>query len=1140
MSTVPKRNRAGRLNLGRGSSKEIEFPNLIEAQLESFKRFLGNGFQELFAEINPVKDTMERMWTLEFKDFRVGDPYRSIEESTDKGLSYEAPVYATVQLMNNKTGEIKEQEIFVSDLPLMTDDGFFVVNGVRRVVTHQIVRAEGVLFEQNDSYPGRTIYKARLMPGKGPWYEFEVNKHNVISIRLVPKRPRVLITELLRILGFESDEAIKALFKDVDTHQEYRYIESTLARDFTKNKEEAIISVYNKLRPDESVTIDSAEKYIKSHFFNNRKFDLGKIGRYQLNRKLGLSYPLEGPECKLYVEDLIALIKKLIAVNNGDAEPDDIDHLSNRRIRSVGEVLVRQLAVGVRRLEKNIRDKMSMYGQDAKLTPSMLISTKPISAAMLSFFGSNQLSTFMEQANILSEIENKRKVTAAGPGGLVKERATFSVREVHNSHYSRFDPVTSPESQSIGVVTQLAVFAKVNEFGFLEAPYRKVMQVAKNDGKSAINRIASEEIKVGNKYTVKSGTLITSEIAARLKKIDQLKEIKVIPYVTDEIEYLDAAEEEDKFIGTADINIDEFGNISEPLVPARNQGGFILGDSQSISHVDVTPSQQAGLGMALIPFVAHDDSMRALAGSNMQRQAVPLVKQQSPLVGTGYEEVVGKQNIWAVFAEDDGTVEYADAERITVKYKNEGKRDYHLRKFHRSNDNTSFSQYVRVNIGDKVKKGDVLVDGPTMIDGELALGTNLRTALMFYEGYNYEDSVIISERVVKEDLLTSIHIREHSTEIRDTELGPEAITADIPHVSDRILQKLDIDGIVRKGVRVQSGDILVGVVAPRGEQELTAEERLLRAIFGEASSDIRDNSLRLPHGEEGIVIHTQVLSTENGDKLSPGTLKEVKVWVAKTKKINYGDKISGRHGDKNTVAAIKPVEDMPFTADGQPVDIVLTPTFVKRMNMGQAAEVHFGEYANLLGEKFAFPLFEDVNVKWVSEQMKKNGFDMKQKVDLYDGRTGEKFPRPVTVGMKYILKLHHIADEKVHARSTGPYTVVTQQPLGGKAQMGGQRFGEMEVWALEAHGTPAALQEMLTIKSDDVKGRSAAYKAIIHGEKIEVAHVPESFKVLVRELNALALKINLVNNKPPVQDEPQAEETTATEEVAEQNDEQAQ
>ena len=1092
----------------------VDFSHLIDAQLQSFKYFVDNGFEELFSEINPVKDTMERMWTLEFKDFKYGEPYRSVDDATDLGLNYEAPVYATVQLMNNKTGEIKQQEIFISDVPLMTNDGFFVVNGVRRVITHQIIRAEGVLFESSERLPNRELYKARLMPGNGPWYEFEVSKYNVISIRLAQKRPRVLITELFRIFGYDTDEEILKLFSDVDTHEEYKYIEATLARDFAKTKEEAIISVYNKLRPDESVTLDSAEKYIKSHFFNTRKFELGRVGRYQINRKLGLNFPIDGNDSRFRADDLIAIIKRLIEVNNGTKSPDDIDHLSNRRIRSVGEVLIKQLAVGVRRLEKNIKDKMSMYGQDAKLTPSMLISTKPVSAAVQSFFGSNQLSSFMDQSNILSELENKRKVTASGPGGIDKQRATFSVREVHNSHYSRFDPVTSPESSSIGVVTQLAMLARVNDYGFLEAPYRRVLQTVVNNGKDSIGKILLEEVK-----GIKAGTQITEEIAKKLASEKSVKELPVRSYIVPEVEYLDAATEEQKIITIASIQTDEFDNIVPTIVPTRKNGDFVLEDVQVVSHVDVVTSQQAGLGMSLIPFVAHDDSMRALAGSNMQRQAVPLLKQESPLVGTGIEEIVGRNSSWAVFAEDDGVVELADAKTVIVNYKTVGRRNYSLRKFYRSNDNTAFSQFVRVSPNQKLKKGDLIADGPTMINGELALGTNLRAALMFYDGYNYEDSVIISERVVKDDLLTSVHIREHSVEIRDTELGPEIITADIPHVNERILQKLDEKGIVRSGVRVKAGDILVGVVAPRGETELTAEERLLRAIFGESSSDVRDNSLRLPHGESGIVIHTQVLSADKDDKLSPGVLQEVKVWVAITKKISYGDKIAGRHGDKNTVAAIKPVEDMPFTADGEPVDIVLTPTFIKRMNMGQAVEVHMGRYAELLGETFAFPLFEGVNMDWIKNQLKDNGFEMDQKVDLYDGRTGEKFPRKVTVGKKYILKLHHIADEKVHARSTGPYTVVTQQPLGGKAQMGGQRFGEMEVWALEAHGTPYALQEMLTIKSDDVKGRSSAYKAIIHGEKIQNVYVPESFKVLVRELNALALKIDLISHNPQIEEE---------------------
>ncbi len=1096
--------------MGLEYSGEFEFPNLIEAQINSFESFKKNGFQEIFNEISPVKDNMEKMWTLEFKDFRYGDPYRDIEEAIKKGLSYEVPVYATVQLMNNKTGEIKEQEIFIADLPIMTEDGVFVFNGVRRVVTHQIVRAEGVLYEEVDRLPMRTLYKARLMPGQGPWYEIDTNRHSVISMRILPKRPKVLITELLRVFGWETDEEIKKLFADVDTHEEYKYIEATLARDFTKSKEEAVISIYNKLRPDESVTLESAERYVKSNFFNVRKFNLGKIGRYQLNRKLGTTYDVNDPEqAVLYPNDIVLIIKRLIQLNNGEVEPDDIDHLSNRRIRSVGEILGRQLNGAVRRLEKNIKDKMSLYGQDSKVTPSMLVSTKPISASIQSFFGSNALSTFMDQVNILAELENKRKVTAGGPGGIAKERATFSIREVHNSHYSKFDPVTSPESASIGVVVQLAMLARINEYGFLEAPYREISHKVKNNKKELLNRILSEDIK----KIAKAGDFIDEKLAEKIVKEKSIKEVSVKPFVTDNVKYLDAMDEENFRISSATIAKDEYGNITDTLLPIRYKGEFLLEDVSSVNYIDALAGQQAGLGMALIPFISHNDAMRALTGANQQRQAVPLIKQEAPLIGTGMEEVVARQSIWGVFAKEAGEVLSVDANKVTVKYEKEGVKDYKLTSFYRSNDNTCFVQKPILNVGDKFKKGDAIVDGPTMVNGEISIGTNLRAALMFYEGYNYEDAVVISERIVRDDLLTSVHIREHEIEVKDTELGPEVISADIPHVNDRILQKLDESGIVREGVKVKAGDILVGVVAPRGEKELTAEERLLRAIFGESASDVRDNSLRLPHGEEGIVIRTQRLSVQNGDKLSPGVLEQVKVWVADTKKLGYGDKISGRHGDKNTVSAIRPIEDMPFTQDGQPVDIVLTPTFLKRMNMGQAEEVHFGQYAKLLNEKFAFPLFEDVNMEWLEKEMKKKGFEMEEKVDLYDGRTGKKFPRKVTVGMKYILKLHHIADEKVHARSTGPYTAVTQQPLSGKAQRGGQRFGEMEVWALEAHGAPYALQEMLTIKSDDIKGRSSAYKAIIHGEKIENVNVPESFKVLIKELNALCLNMELISKK---------------------------
>ena len=985
----------------------------------------------------------------------------------------------------------------------------------------KIVRAEGVLYEESDKLPHRTLYKARLMPGRGPWYEIDTNRHNVISMRILPKRPKVLITELLRVFGYETDDEIRKLFADVDTHEEYKYIESTLARDFSKSKEEAVISIYNKLRPDESVTLESAERYIKSNFFNTRKFDLGRIGRYQLNRKLGTTYDINNPdEVVLFPSDIVLIVKRLIQLNNGDVEPDDIDHLGNRRIRSVGEILERQMNTAIRRLEKNVKDKMSLYGQDAKVTPSMLVSTRPIAASIQSFFGANALSSFMDQANILSELENKRKVTAGGPGGIAKERATFSIREVHNSHYSKFDPVTSPESSNIGVVVQLAMLAKINEFGFLEAPYRKVSSKVKNVQKDLLNRTLAEDVK----KLAKAGQVIDEKLAKKISDDKSIKEVAVKPFVTEEVEYLDAMDEEKHYISAATIKTDEFGNILDTLLPVRYKGEFLLEDVDKVGYIDALASQQAGLGMALIPFVSHNDAMRALTGANQQRQAVPLIKQESPLVGTGMEEVVARQSTWGVFAEDDGEVLYTDGNKMSVKYKKEGVKEYELTSFYRSNDNTPFTQKPVLQTGDKFKKGDVLVDGPSMVNGELAVGTNLRAALMFYEGYNYEDSVIISDRIVRDDLLTSVHIREYNVDIRDTELGPEIITADIPHVNDRILQKLDAQGIVRSGVQVKSGDILVGVVAPRGEKELTAEERLLRAIFGESASDVRDNSLRIPHGEEGIVIRSLVLSADQGDKLQPGVLHQVKVWVANTKKIGFGDKIAGRHGDKNTVAAIRPVEDMPFTEDGEPVDIVLTPTFLKRMNMGQAEEVHFGKFAKELNQKLAFPIFEGENMEWLLNEMKKQGKDMSERVDLYDGRTGKKFPNKITVGIKYVLKLHHIADEKVHARSTGPYTAVSQQPLGGKAQMGGQRFGEMEVWALESHSAPYALQEMLTIKSDDIKGRSAAYKAIIHGDKIESVNIPESFKVLVKELNALCLNIDLISTKPEEEEVVQNEE----------------
>ena len=1113
----PHRNKASRIILGQ-TFFQLPYINFIETQLNSFDWFKQHGFDALFADINPVKDSMEKLWTMEFKSFKWGEPNRTIREAIDKGLSYDVPITTKVQLLNNKTGEIKEQEVFLTDFPMMTDEGYFVINGVKRVVMHQMVRAEGVLFDENETLPDRKLYKAVLMPARGTWYSFEVSKSDVITVKFGKNTGRVLITEILRVLGYESNEDIKKLFADVDTNPDRKYIDATLARDFSTNKQEAVINVYSKLRSEETATLESAEKYIKSLFFNDRKFSLGKVGRYQLNRKLDTKYDIDS-EAKLYIDDLIRIVKRLIKVNNGEIPSDDVDHLQNRRIRSIGETIIDQLTPAMRRLEKMIKDKMSTYGEDAKLTPSTLVGSKTLSIAVQSFFGQNQLSSFMDQTNILSELENKRKITSAGPGGVTKERAPFSLREVHQSQYSRICPVTTPESNSVGVVTQIASLAKINEYGFLEAPYKKVLKTAKNNGKMLINKIVANDIFDNkNKKIASKGDIIDSQTAKKIQ--DQVKdaEIEVYPYITDQIDYIDAMEEDTVNISFSNVDQDEFGNITATLVPIKTKGNFVLRDKSKIDYVDVHPSQVAGLGLALIPYGSNDHSRRTLMGSNHQRQGVPLVKQEAPKVGTGFEEIIGRQSKWTILAEDDGVVEYADANKVAVRYGKSKVKEYEVIKFDRSNDDTCLSQRVKVGPGQKVKKDDLIIDGPTIVDGELSIGTNLRVALMFFEGYNYEDSTVISDRLIKEDVLTSIHIKEYTTSIMATDLGDEMLTCDIPFVNETVLQKLNADGVIRVGQRVVEGDILAGVVAPRGERELTAEERLLKAIFGESSKDVKDNSLRVPNGEKGVVIKTQILDSSDGEKLPPGVLKKVKVWLAQTKKIDYGDKLTGRHGDKATIAEIRPVEDMPFTADGKPIDIILTPMFIKRMNMGQIAEIHLGNFADKLGVNFGVPIFEKIGMEWVKSELEKKGFAMEEKEDLYDGRTGEKFPRKVTVGYKYMLKLHHIADEKLHARSTGPYTLVTQQPLGGKAQMGGQRFGEMEVWALQAHGTPYALQEMLTIKSDDVKGRANAYKAIIQGEKIPPVNIPESFKVLIRELNALCLNIDLIS-KPNNEDD---------------------
>ncbi|MEA3357701.1 MAG: DNA-directed RNA polymerase subunit beta, partial [Patescibacteria group bacterium] len=932
----------------------------------------------------------------------------------------------------------------------------------------------------------------------------------IMTIRLISKRPKILITELLRVLGFPTDDSIRTAFKDV-MGLERDLIEATLEKDLTSNSEQAIIDIYNKVRPDESVTLDSAEKYIKGFFFSQRRFDLGRIGRYQLDKKLEVEYEMKPENFRLFVDDIVRIIKSLVEVNNGKRKPDDVDSLSNRRIRSVGEILIDDLRVGMRRMEKTIRDRMSMHGEDERVTPAMLISTKPVSAAVNSMFGTGQLCRFMDQANILSELSQKREVTAAGPHGLTKERATFSVRDVHFSHYSRFCPVMTPEGAPIGIVIQLALYAKINEYGFIEAPYIKVLQTVKNRKTMLPGRIPRHDIKDSKgKIIAVGGKVIDEAIAKKIVKLKDIKEIEVKSYRSDEVVYIPPATENKYVVTMSTVNTDKHGNITDKLVSVRADGHFFMRPAREVNLMDVVPSQICSLSLSTVACVHCDDPYRAMMASNIQKQCVPLVKNESAIVGTGYEEEVARQSGWATYAENNGKVKYVDADKIEVKYRGKGNKSYECVNFMDTNQGNCYCQKPVVEIGQTFKKGDLLIDGPSMQKGEMALGTNLLVAYMVLEGYVYEDGFLISERLIHDNVLTSIHIKKYEHEIQETDLGPEILTNDIPNVSEKALRNLDESGIVRIGARVQSQDVLVGTVAPKGEQELTAEERLLRAIFGEHARDVRDNSLKVPHGQTGVVIKTQTLSAEQGDKLSRGVIQQINVWVAQTKQISYGDKLAGRHGDKGTVSGILPVEDMPFLEDGTPIDIVMSPIMVKRMNVGQLVEVRLAKLAEQLGVKIAARNFEQLNIQWLLDECESKGFDTDERCALYDGRTGKKFPHKIKVGPKYIGKLEHIADTKIHARSTGPYTLVTQQPLGGKAQMGGQRFGEMEVWALEAHGTPQILQEMLTIKSDDVKGRAEAYKSIIHGEKIETVSMPESFKVLVRELNALGLNIQLI------------------------------
>ena len=1135
----------------------IEMPNLIKVQKDSYDWFLEEGLGEVLKDISPIEDYSGNL-VLEFFDYYMEDKTKySVEEAKERDATYSARLHVKVRLINRETGEIKEQEIYLGDFPLMTDSGTFVINGAERVVVSQLVRSPGCYYaEEFDTKTGKRTYNSTVMPLRGAWLEYETDGNDIFWVR-VDRTRKVPVTTLLRAIGLQTDSQILDLFGDETM------LKATIAKDTIKDQDEALIEIYKKLRPGELPTAEAARNLFNGLFYDNRRYDLAKVGRYKFNQKLGLAGRIKDkiaaedivdaetgevlvqagetiseemaeniqdaginivdikvndktiriignstvnihkvlPNVDLSslhfkelvnynvlkniidntdekdlvkiieermeelvpkhitTEDMIASINYLLNLSHGLGAPDDIDHLANRRIRCVGELLQNQFRIGLTRLERVVRERMTIQDLDV-VTPQTLINTKPITSAIREFFGSSQLSQFMDQTNPLSELTHKRRISALGPGGLTRDRAGFEVRDVHYTHYGRLCPIESPEGPNIGLISALSSFAQINEYGFIETPYRKVDPETHR--------------------------------------------------LTDIVEYMSADVEDNYIIAQASEPVDENGNFVNKRVRVRFKNEVIEVENTKVQYVDVSPKQLVSIAAAMIPFLEHDDAKRALMGANMQRQAVPLMITESPIVGTGIEYRAAKDSGILVLAEDDGVIEKVTGDAITVKYKN-GKTVVHkLRKFKRTNGGTCIDQRPIVKKGEKVKKGDAIADGPSTKNGEMALGKNVLVAFSTWEGYNYEDAILLNERLVKEDVFTSIHIEEYDCECRDTKLGAEEITRDIPNVGDDSLKDLDENGIIRIGAEVRPGDILVGKVTPKGETELTAEERLLRAIFGEKAREVRDTSLRVPHGEAGTIVDVKIFTRENSDELGPGVKQIIRCYIATKRKISVGDKMAGRHGNKGVISRVLPEEDMPFMPDGTPIDILLNPLGVpSRMNLGQVLEVHLGGAAKALGWHVSTPVFDGATQEDVQELLEKAGMNKDGKTILYDGRTGEPFASPITVGVMYMLKLHHLVDDKIHARSTGPYSLVTQQPLGGKAQFGGQRFGEMEVWALEAYGAAYTLQEMLTVKSDDVVGRVKTYEAIVKGENVPEPGVPESFKVLVKELQSLGLDVRL-------------------------------
>ena len=1102
------KNSAGQRKFFTTVAENAELPNLIDHQLKSFDWFVQEGLQEIFQEVNPIEDYTGTKLELRFKDYRFEDPKMSEADARENNVSYEAPLKAVVELTNKVTGEVKEQEIYLGDYPWMTNRGTFVINGAERVVVSQLIRSAGVFFT-GEMVGVRRRYGAKVIPGRGAWLEFETAANGSINVK-IDRRRKITVTTLLRALGLTTEAKIKEAFKHVDTG-ELNYIDATLEKDPAKTQSDALIEVYRRLRPGDLATVDNAKQLLENMFFNFKRFDFSRVGRYKINKRLDLDVPNTVENRVMRIEDLTAIIAEVIRLNNTQEDPDDIDSLANRRVKLVGELVQRQFRIGLLRMERNAKDRMSM-SEIETVTPGQLINARPVVAAVREFFASSQLSQFMDQINPLSELAHKRRLSSMGPGGLSRERAGFEVRDAHSTHYGRMCTVETPEGANIGLVLNLASYARVNEYGFVETPYVKVTNAV--SAKDAVGCEAAYDIEnEKGAVVVKAGSTISKTDADKLAKIDKVT-FPVRATVTKEVVYLDASEEESAVIAGAGNEVDKDGHFVEARVSARS--ALVAGevDANDVTHMDASRMQIVGSSAALIPFIEKNYVYRSLMGANQQRQAVPLIQPESPLVGTGVESVVAENSGQLVLAEEDGVVERAEGAEVVVKYKTAGKKAYYPLHFIRSNEGSSINQKVAVQTGDQLKKGDPIIEGMSVQGGELALGKDLLVAFMPWGGYNFEDAIIISQRLVKDDTLTSVHIMDYMTEVRETKLGPEIVTRDIPNVSEDSLRHLDDDGIVRIGAEVHPGDILVGKITPKGEQELSSEERLLRAIFGEKAKDVRDTSQRMSNGKHGKVVGVKVFSRDQGHELKAGVIMQIQVFVAQMRKIAVGDKLGGRHGNKGVIARILPEADMPFMEDGTSVDVLLNPMGVpSRMNIGQLFETHLGMAAAALGFKVATPSFNGVPTSKIKELLKEADYAEDGKQQLFDGRTGEALKERTTVGYMYMIKLNHMIADKIHARSTGPYTMVTQQPLGGKAQNGGQRFGEMEVWALEAYGASATLQEMLTIKSDDVYGRSKAYESVIKGDPILGPKVPESFNVLVKELQGLGLKVDLINQE---------------------------